>query len=146
MSRTKTHEPEFSAGGVVVRDQEIVVIVPTRRGPSGTRVLGLPKGHPESGESPSQAALREVREEAGVSGQLLESLGIVEYKYERRGKPVAKRVEFFLIEYGEGDPADHDHEVERAYWMPLAQAATALTYPGEREIVSRVLSRRAAER
>ncbi len=146
MPRAKKHESEFSAGGVVVRDQEIVVIVPTRRGPGGIKVLGLPKGHPERGESASQAAVREVREEAGVSGELLESLGTVEYAYERRGRPVAKRVEFFLIEYGEGDPADHDHEVERAYWMPLEQAATALTYPGEREIVSRVLSRRASER
>src|ERR1700761_3712969 len=101
MARDRTNEPEFSAGGVVVRDQEIVVIVPTRRGPGGIRVLGLPKGHPERGETPSQAALREVREEAGVSGELLESLGIVEYTYERRGRSVAKRVEFFLIEYGE---------------------------------------------
>src|SRR6201996_6876248 len=127
MANTKTKKPEFSAGGVVVRDQEIVVIVPTRRGPGGTKVLGLPQGHPASGEAASQAAQREVREEAGVSGKLLESLGTVEYTYERRGKRVEKSVEFFLIEYGEGDPSDHDHEVERAYWMPLAEAATALT-------------------
>ena len=139
-------EPEFSAGGVVVRGEDVVVIVPTRRGPGGIKVLGLPKGHPEAGESPAQAAAREVREEAGVSGELMESLGVVDYSYERRGRRVAKRVEFFLIEYGEGDPTDHDHEVERAYWMPLTQAVTALTYTGEREIVSRALSRRGAER
>jgi len=146
MAKAKTKKPEFSAGGVVVRGEEIVVIVPTRRGPNGNKVLGLPKGHPEHGESSSEAALREVREEAGVSGELLESLGTVEYAYERRGRRIQKSVEFFLIEYGDGDTADHDHEVERAYWMPLAEAATALTYPGEREIVSRVLSRRASER
>jgi len=146
MPNTGTGRLEFSAGGVVLRDQEIVVIVPTRRGPGGSKVLGLPKGHPERGESAPQAALREVREEAGVSGELLESLGTIEYSYERQGRRVAKQVEFFLIEYAGGDPADHDHEVERAYWMPLAEAATALTYPGEREIVSRVLSRRASER
>ncbi len=139
-------DPEFSAGGVVVRDDELVVIVPTRRGPHGVRVLGLPKGHPEQGESAAQAALREVREEAGVSGELLESLGTIEYTYERRGRRIAKRVEFFLIEYRDGDPADHDHEVEQARWMPMTEAVTALTYPGEREIVSRVLSCRASER
>ena len=139
-------EPEFSAGGVVLRGDELVVIVPTRRGPHGSRVLGLPKGHPEPGESAAQAALREVREEAGVTGELLDSLGTIDYSYERRGRTIAKRVEFFLIEYREGDPADHDHEVEQARWMPLAEAVTALTYPGEREIVSRVLSCRAAER
>jgi 8-oxo-dGTP pyrophosphatase MutT (NUDIX family) len=142
----KRSETEFSAGGVVVHGDEVVVIVPTRRGPHGARVLGLPKGHPEPGESAEQAALREVREEAGVSGELLESVGTVEYTYERRGRRIAKKVEFFLIEYGEGDPADHDHEVEQARWMPLAEAVTALTYPGEREIVSRVLSYRASER
>ena len=106
----------------------------------------MPKGHPERGETAAQAAEREVREEAGVSGELLESLGTVEYTYERRASAIAKQVEFFLIEYREGDPADHDHEVERRDWMPLAEAATALTYPGEREIVSRALSRRASER
>ncbi len=139
-------EPEFSAGGVVLRGDEIVVIVPTRRGPGGGRVLGLPKGHPETGESAAEAAVREVREEAGVSGTLRESLGVVEYYYERRGRRIAKRVEFFLIEYGDGDPADHDHEVEQARWMPISEALTALTYPGEREIVARVMSRTGTER
>jgi 8-oxo-dGTP pyrophosphatase MutT (NUDIX family) len=143
---TDAHEPEFSAGGVVVRGDDVIVIVPAKRGPGGSRVLGLPKGHPEAGETSAQAAAREVREEAGVAGELLESLGIVEYAYERRGRPVAKRVEFFLIEYREGDPADHDHEVEQARWMPLADAVDALTYEGEREIVARAMSRRSADR
>ena len=65
---------------------------------------------------------------------------LIDYTYERRGRRIVKQVEFFLIEYREGDPADHDHEVEQARWMPLTEAATALTYPGEREVVSRVLS------
>jgi 8-oxo-dGTP diphosphatase len=146
MKDRSTQEPEFSAGGVVVRGDDVVVIVPTRRGPGGARVLGLPKGHPEHDETAAQAALREVREEAGVSGELLQSLGTIDYTYERRGRRIAKQVEFFLIEYGEGDPADHDHEVEQARWMPLAEAATALTFPGEREILARVLSCRVSER
>lgn len=130
----------------MVRGDDVVVIVPTRRGPRGTKVLGLPKGHPEHGESAAEAAMREVREEAGVSGELVESLGTIGYMYERRGRLISKQVEFFLIEYADGDPADHDHEVESARWMPLAEAATALTYPGERELVSRVLSCRVPER
>jgi 8-oxo-dGTP pyrophosphatase MutT (NUDIX family) len=146
VSSSNTDPLEFSAGGVVLRGGEIVVIVPTRRGPGGARVLALPKGHPEPGESPAQAALREVREEAGVSGELTESLGVVEYTYERKGRRIAKQVEFFLIEYRDGDPADHDHEVEQARWMPLAEAVSALSYPGEREIVATVLSRRGSER
>jgi ADP-ribose pyrophosphatase YjhB (NUDIX family) len=146
MSTDAMREPEFSAGGVVVWGDQVMVIVPARHGAGGTKVLGLPKGHPEAGESAPEAAAREVREEAGVSGQLIESLGTVEYTYERKGRSIAKRVEFFLIEYREGDPADHDHEVEQARWMPLSEAVTALTYAGEREIVARAMSRRAADR
>jgi 8-oxo-dGTP pyrophosphatase MutT (NUDIX family) len=133
---------EFSAGGVVVHDDQVVVIVPTRRGPGGSRVLALPKGHPEPGESSEQAAAREVREEAGVWGEIIESLGEVAYSYERKGHRISKRVEFFLIDYRGGDPADHDHEVEQARWMPLSEAVHALTYEGERAIVARAVSRR----
>jgi len=138
----RTANAEFSAGGVVVRGDEVVVIVPTRRGAGGTRVLALPKGHPEPGENAEQAAAREVREEAGVWGELIESLGEVAYTYERKGHRISKRVEFFLIEYRGGDPADHDHEVEQARWMPLSEAAHALSYEGERGVVMRAISRR----
>jgi len=137
---------EFSAGGVVVRDGQVVVIVPTRRTANGARALALPKGHPEPGETPEQAAAREVREEAGVSGEIVESLGRVGYNYERGGRHITKEVEFFLIDYREGDPADHDHEVEEARWIPLSEAATSLTYPGERAIIEHVISRRPAGR
>ena len=137
-----TKGPEFSAGGVVVRDGQVMVIVPTRRGSGGSRVLGLPKGHPEPGETAEQAATREVREESGVSGEIVESLGQVSYIYERKGTKINKRVEFFLMNYRDGDPADHDHEVEEARWMPLAEAASALTYEGEREMVRRAISLR----
>lgn len=141
-----TDQTEFSAGGVVVRDGHVVVIVPTRRTANGAKALALPKGHPEPGETAEQAAVREVREEAGVSGEIVESLGRVGYNYERGGRHIAKEVEFFLIEYRQGDVADHDHEVEEARWIPLSEAAMALTYPGERAIIEDVISRRPAGR
>ena len=132
---------EFSAGGVVVRDGQCVVIVPVKRAADGSKVLALPKGHPEEGESASEAALREVREEAGVETALVEKLGDARYWYMRKGKRIAKVVAFFLLDYVGGDPADHDHEVEHARWMPLEDAARELTYKGEREMVARALSR-----
>ncbi|WP_249010922.1 NUDIX hydrolase [Conexibacter sp. DBS9H8] len=128
---------EFSAGGVVYRGDEIVVITPVARAADGTRVLGLPKGHPEAGESLEAAAAREVREEAGVEGELLDRLGEVTYSYERKGRPRRKSVTFFLIRYRAGDPADHDHEIEEARWMDFDAAIGALTYVGEREMVTR---------
>jgi 8-oxo-dGTP pyrophosphatase MutT (NUDIX family) len=136
-----TERKEFSAGGVVVRDGEVVVIVPVKRGPGGARVLGLPKGHPDGDESPEQAAQREVAEEAGVTGELIERLGDVTYTYERKGRSVIKQVRFYLFAYRDGDVADHDHEIEEARWMPLAQAAHELTFAGEREMVQRAMSR-----
>jgi 8-oxo-dGTP pyrophosphatase MutT (NUDIX family) len=131
---------------VVVRGDQVITIVPVKRSASGNRVLGLPKGHPDGDETAEQAAAREVREEAGVSAELIDKLGEVEYTYERRGRPLRKRVAFFLFEYKSGDVADHDHEIEEARWMPLEEAAQSLTYAGEREMVKRALSRLASDR
>ena len=137
---------EFSAGGVVMNaDREVIVIVPTRRAADGSRVLALPKGHPDGRESPLQAALREVREEAGVQAEVVETLGEVRYWYQRGGRRIAKVVEFFLLRYVSGDVADHDHEVEQARWVPAAEAAETLTFAGERDMVRRALSRAEAE-
>jgi len=130
----------------VVRGDQVVVIVPVKRDMAGNRVLGLPKGHPDGEETPEVAALREVREETGVQGELVEKLGDVRYWYRRHGTRVFKLVTFFLVEYRSGDLSDHDHEVEKASWMPMAQAARSLTYAGEREMVARALSRTAADR
>jgi 8-oxo-dGTP pyrophosphatase MutT (NUDIX family) len=137
---------EFSAGGVVMNaDREVIVIVPTRRAADGSRVLALPKGHPDGRESPLQAALREVREEAGVQAEVVETLGEVRYWYQRGGRRIAKVVEFFLLRYVSGDVADHDHEVEQARWVPAAEAAETLTFAGERDMVRRGVSRAEAE-
>jgi 8-oxo-dGTP pyrophosphatase MutT (NUDIX family) len=135
---------EVSAGGVVVRGDETVVIVPRKPGPEGQRTLALPKGHLDDGESMEQAAAREVQEETGVEAELVARLGDVKYWYRRKnGRPRPKQVTFYLFEYRSGDVADHDHEVLEALWMPLEEARTALTFPGEREMIERALVLRA---
>jgi 8-oxo-dGTP pyrophosphatase MutT (NUDIX family) len=136
---------EHSAGGVVVRGDECIVIVPTRRAANGAKVLALPKGHVDPGETPVQAAAREVREEAGVDADLVADLGSVRYWYMRKGRRIAKRVDFFLFRYRSGDVADHDHEVEVARWVPLQEAARSLTYQGERDMAARALSQTASD-
>jgi 8-oxo-dGTP pyrophosphatase MutT (NUDIX family) len=126
---------EFSAGGVVVRGDEMIAIVPTRRAADGSRVLALPKGHVDPGETPLEAAQREVREETGVQAEPVCELGESRYAYRRDGRTIGKSVVFFLFEYASGDTADHDDEVEEVRWLSLADATGALTYSGEREMV-----------
>jgi 8-oxo-dGTP pyrophosphatase MutT (NUDIX family) len=145
-SRPTEEREDFSAGGVVVRDDRVIVIVPVKRSAAGDRVLALPKGHLDPAESPEEAAAREVREETGVQADLIDKLGDVRYGYERNGRRVRKTVTFYLFEYRSGDLADHDHEIEEAVWMPFAQAERELTYEGERQMVARAVSRIAPDR
>jgi 8-oxo-dGTP pyrophosphatase MutT (NUDIX family) len=137
--RSSGTSTEISAGGVVVRGDDVVVIVPTRRAADGRKVLALPKGHVDPGETAEQAAEREVREEAGVEARLVAQLGEVRYWYQRGGRRIPKLVTFFLFDYVGGKVDDHDHEVEEARWMPLAEAARRLSYKGEREMVERAV-------
>lgn len=137
---------ELSAGGVVVRGEEVLTIVPTRRAADGSLVLALPKGHIDEGESRVAAALREVREETGVVAEPVTELGEVRYWYVRSGRRIPKSVFFFLFRYVSGDPADHDEEVLEVRWMGLEQARRELSYAGEREMVGRALALAAEDR
>jgi 8-oxo-dGTP pyrophosphatase MutT (NUDIX family) len=137
---SKAQAREFSAGGVVVRGEEVVTIVPTRRAADGSRVLALPKGHVDPGETPIEAATREVREETGIVGELVCEVGESRYWYRRDGRTIGKTVKFFLFRYVEGDTADHDDEVEEVRWLSLADAETALTHEAEREMVTLALA------
>ena len=137
---------EFSAGGVVVRGEEVVVIVPTRRAADGSKVLALPKGHVDPGETPIQAAEREVREETGILAEPVVELGKTRYWYRRDGRTIGKAVVFFLFDHTGGDTADHDDEVEEARWIALSEAEATLTHSGEREMVQRARAHLEARR
>ncbi len=133
----RTAARERSAGGVVVRGEEVVVIVPTRRASDGSKVVALPKGHIDPGENALQAATREVREETGIVAEPVTELGETRYWYRRDGQTIPKSVSFYLFKYIEGDTADHDDEVEKAWWIALADAQRELSHAAEREMVAK---------
>jgi 8-oxo-dGTP pyrophosphatase MutT (NUDIX family) len=137
---------ELSAGGVVVRGDQVVVIVPTRRASDGSRVLALPKGHIDAGESTLQAAQREVREETGILAEPVHELGEARYWYRRDGQTIPKSVSFYLFSYVDGDTEDHDDEVEEARWMSLKDAQRELSHTAERQMVARAVAFLEAER
>lgn len=128
---------EFSAGGVAVRrfrGRPFVAVITTFK-----EALALPKGHPSRGESAADAAVREVREEAGIDTELVEDLGDIRYWYVRKGGRQLKIVRFFLLTYRGGSVRDHDHEVASAGWIPLEDAPERLSYRGEREMAARAI-------
>src|SRR5438132_14014637 len=109
-------------------------------------VWALPKGNIDPGESPAETAIREVREETGVEGRLVEKLGDVKYVYTRRGGVrVFKVVSFFLLRAGRGRIGEIEErmkvEVAEARWLPLEEAPVLLAYGGEREMAAKAHDR-----
>jgi 8-oxo-dGTP pyrophosphatase MutT (NUDIX family) len=144
---------EFSAGGVLVRTirgrRHVAAIRPQGR----HGVWALPKGKIDDGESAVEAAVREVREETGVEGRLVEKLGDVRYTYTATWEPVKgerifKVVSFFLLTAGRGRIGEIDEamrvEVFEARWLPLDEAPRLLTHKGEREMAARAIERLAS--
>jgi 8-oxo-dGTP pyrophosphatase MutT (NUDIX family) len=140
-------EREFSAGGVLVRTIRGRPMVAAIRPNGRERVWALPKGRIDEGESAAEAAVREVREETGVEGRVVEKLGDVRYVYTARwkgGERIFKVVSFFLLRWRSGRigdlPPGMEVEVAEARWLPLEDAPRLLAYGGEREMAKKAIS------
>jgi 8-oxo-dGTP pyrophosphatase MutT (NUDIX family) len=140
-------EREFSAGGVLIkmiRGQAMVAAIRPQGKPEG--IWALPKGNIDPGETPAETAVREVLEETGVQGRLVEKLGDVKYTYTRRGGVrVFKVVSFYLLKAGRGRLGEIEErmrvEVADARWLPLDEAPRLLAYGGEREMAKKARDR-----
>jgi 8-oxo-dGTP pyrophosphatase MutT (NUDIX family) len=148
---------EISSGGVVVRrvgeSWEMAVIEPQKESsdPAGSVkksdqkvTLALPKGLVDPGEKPDQTALREVREETGLTATLITKLTDIKYVYVRSWgdkQRVFKIVSFYLLRYESGKIDEVTEamrvEVKRALWIPVDEAVKKLAYRGERDVVRR---------
>ena len=123
---------EFSAGGVLVRNREVLLV----KNPSD--VWTFPKGLIEHGERPEETAVREVLEETGVEGEVVGPLGEITYWYTSGGERVFKSVRFYLMRYVRGEPKP-SWEVKDARFFPLEEARGLLKYRGDREVFERAL-------
>src|SRR5215212_125475 len=117
------------SGAIVVRldtREPQVLLVTARRNP---RNWIFPKGHIEKGESPGQAALRETREEAGVSARLIGPAGVLEYGF----LGAKARVEYFLVLFAReaGPPEDGRQRM----WCGLDDALDRLSYKNTRKLL-----------
>ena len=131
---------QVSAGGVVFRgDKGKIEVVIVSVG--GQNRWQLPKGMVEKGEGPETAAVREAREEAGVSSEVVQLIETIEYWYAGLDNGIRvrfhKRVHFFLLRYLSGDTRDHDWEVNEARWVPIDDATSQLAFDNERRVMER---------
>jgi 8-oxo-dGTP pyrophosphatase MutT (NUDIX family) len=135
---------EVSAGGVVYRlrdDGKVEILLAARRTRRGDIAWGLAKGGIEDGETPEDAAVREVREETGIEAVIEGSLGDTRYFYVWEEVRIRKTVHFFLMHATGGDVDDRDDEMEEVRWYPLSRALKRAAYRGEREVLQRAAAK-----
>ena len=134
-------QTQVSAGGVAFRKTDSRVDVALISVGLQAR-WQLPKGMINPGETNEEAALREVREEAGIETELLAPIDKIEYFYYSTGSGgrrvrFHKYVHFFLMRYRSGDPMDHDHEVNEARWTDIDEAYNLLRFDSEKHVIER---------
>ena len=131
---------QTSAGGVVFRrDGERVEAVIVAVGPNNR--WQLPKGLVDKNEKPEVTAVREAREEGGVTSEIVSHIDTVEYWYVGLENGIRvrfhKRVHFYLMRYLSGETKDHDWEVNEARWVPIEDAAAQLEFDNEKRVIER---------
>ncbi len=122
-------------------DGEIEVVLASRRTRRGDLAWGLAKGGIEDGETREQAAVREVREETGLTAQIEADLGDTKYMYVWEDVRIRKTVHFFLMRWTGGNVEERDDEMEEIRWFPIERALKRAAYRGERDVLARALER-----
>lgn len=128
---------EYSAGGLIFNTENQVAII-ARHSRSGHLEWCLPKGHIEQGETPPETAVREVHEETGILGEVVDSIATIDYWFTGSNQRVHKLVHHFALHRISGDltvEGDPDHEAEAAIWVRFTDLDDVLSYPNERKIV-----------
>jgi 8-oxo-dGTP pyrophosphatase MutT (NUDIX family) len=143
----KTNRPytkrvdEVSAGGLVIDTTGTLGLLIGRidqKDATRARLLwSLPKGHIEAGETPEQAAIREVMEETGIESAIERELGVIDFWFMAGGKRIHKTVHHYLFRETGGLLAPQVSEVDEVAWFPLAEIIERLAYPDEKKLIGR---------
>lgn len=135
MPRKVRVKVEKSAGGVVLRAFGGVPHALLIRDPY--KKWGLPKGRVEKGEGTAEAALREVREEVGLTDlRLGPELVTIDWRFHVDGRPIHKFTTFYLMysDVGEAVPARAEG-ITRCDWIPLHSAHERISYENASEVM-----------
>ncbi len=98
----------------------------------------LPKGHLDDGEEAQEAAVREVREETGMTGALGPFVASITYMIQKKGRPYRKRVDFFLMRADDGEAVpQNDEGISAVAWLPPDEAQMRAGYHQIRNIIAR---------
>ena len=132
---------EVSAGGLVIDATGTKGLLIGRRDlkdQSRERLLwSLPKGHIEEGETPEQAAIREVQEETGIESEIARELGVIDFWFMAGGKRIHKTVHHYLFKETGGHLAPQITEVDDVGWFPLSEIVELLAYPDEKKLIAK---------
>jgi ADP-ribose pyrophosphatase YjhB (NUDIX family) len=132
---------EVSAGGLVIDHSGkngLLIGRIDHKDASGKRILwSLPKGHIEEGETPEQAAIREVAEETGITSSITKSLGVIDFWFMAGGKRIHKTVHHFMFLEVGGTLLAQESEVDEVSWFPLSEIVDRLAYPDEKKLIAR---------
>ncbi len=127
---------EFSCGGVILENNKVLLI--QVKSMKGRKIWTFPKGHIEQGETPRQAALREVLEETGYKASIVKPLLKVRYAFTLKGRYVRKVVQWYLMKklgrIGKHDPS----EILAINWVSINKAKEMVEYPSDKRLLELV--------
>ena len=132
---------EVSAGGLVIDfsgTRGLLIGRIDHKDASRERLLwSLPKGHIEAGETPEQAAIREVQEETGITSEITKSIGVIDFWFMAGGKRIHKTVHHFIFKEVSGELTPQITEVDEVSWFPLSEIVERLAYPDEKKLIAK---------